>query len=598
MSALKKLLLLGVILSSLFGGGLVKAANTLKFTAPAAGSSYKTGESLIVSWTGEWMGVSQATVKLYKGGIASGFQSNWPPSTPVGERQNFGTVALASGSVSGALPELKANEEPSAFFFVALVFDSGGAFVSDNFSITGSAGPPPGGGTCGDNQCSGSETQASCPTDCTGTQPPPGGSKLPDPVAPGLGQPGDLDGDGLYEDVDGDGYFGVADCTVLAKYLPSDNTGVIADNKDAFNFNDGDAEVNFGDVQACLELLRKGGPPGSPVVVFEVKLTRTNTTGDVEAGLVKPADAYNCFLDWGDNSPKVGVDFNDTTTATHKYIQTGNYTVIFQCQITLEDTLERRAAIAVDGPADNGTPVTENPDELAEDKYYSVLFVPLNYTNQSQLDSDASRVKQMIQDKLLPISGLASAKVKLTINPQGYICDSLDDQRCHGGLSTIGSQSPIAGELDLVLGVCAADTCTAGKVMNGQYCVRVSTGAVAGIPTKVAIVDLLECALQKAQYTMSASTTVLHEIGHTLDLYHIAACDLPDNLTECRRDDSGYNGAVCNVKKAQWCRGANATDCNEADRETNLMSYCLKDRSHYGAAGTVHIKERLNQIME
>src|SRR3989338_9907183 len=109
MSALRIVIVSLVILGSLFGGGLVKAANTLKFTAPTSGATAKAGENFTANWTGEWTGVSQVTVKLYKGYITSGFKDAWPQTlgAPPAERFAFksGTaVALSSGTISDTLP--------------------------------------------------------------------------------------------------------------------------------------------------------------------------------------------------------------------------------------------------------------------------------------------------------------------------------------------------------------------------------------------------------------------------------------------------------------------------------------------------------------
>jgi uncharacterized membrane protein len=60
--------------------------------------------------------------------------------------------------------------------------------------------------------------------------------------------PGDLDGDGLYEDVNGDGELNIGDAQAL---FSNRDAPVVQDNIEAFDFN-GDGSVNAGDAQALF----------------------------------------------------------------------------------------------------------------------------------------------------------------------------------------------------------------------------------------------------------------------------------------------------------------------------------------------------------
>jgi hypothetical protein len=62
--------------------------------------------------------------------------------------------------------------------------------------------------------------------------------------------PGDLDGDGLYEDVNGDGDFDAGDAQSL---FANRDAAAVQNNVDAFDFN-GDGAVNVGDAQALFDL--------------------------------------------------------------------------------------------------------------------------------------------------------------------------------------------------------------------------------------------------------------------------------------------------------------------------------------------------------
>jgi PKD repeat protein len=75
------------------------------------------------------------------------------------------------------------------------------------------------------------------------------------PALPGQeNPPRDTDGDGLYEDVNGDGAFTIADVQVFFQHRDAD---VVQDNPEAFNFaGDEPADVSIGDVQALFELFQ------------------------------------------------------------------------------------------------------------------------------------------------------------------------------------------------------------------------------------------------------------------------------------------------------------------------------------------------------
>jgi outer membrane protein assembly factor BamB len=68
--------------------------------------------------------------------------------------------------------------------------------------------------------------------------------------------PRDLNGDGLYRDIDGSGEFTVGDVQLFFQYRDSD---VVQNNPAAFNFDDGDsAEVTVADVQALFQDFQNG----------------------------------------------------------------------------------------------------------------------------------------------------------------------------------------------------------------------------------------------------------------------------------------------------------------------------------------------------
>jgi hypothetical protein len=79
----------------------------------------------------------------------------------------------------------------------------------------------------------------------------------PLPPLPGLADPkppNDLDGDGLYEDTDGDGEFGIFDVQALFNNL---NTDAVQNHPEAYNFNDDDDPEGVGifDIQGLFDRL-------------------------------------------------------------------------------------------------------------------------------------------------------------------------------------------------------------------------------------------------------------------------------------------------------------------------------------------------------
>ncbi|PSP20636.1 hypothetical protein BRC61_07000 [Halobacteriales archaeon QH_10_65_19] len=75
------------------------------------------------------------------------------------------------------------------------------------------------------------------------------------PALPGEeNPPQDLDSDGLYEDVNGDGEFTIADVQLFFQHR---NADVVQDNPESFNF-DGEepADVSISDVQALFQLFQ------------------------------------------------------------------------------------------------------------------------------------------------------------------------------------------------------------------------------------------------------------------------------------------------------------------------------------------------------
>jgi len=68
------------------------------------------------------------------------------------------------------------------------------------------------------------------------------------PPIVGENPPSDLNGDGLYRDINGDGEFTVGDVQALFENL---DNGVVQDNAELFNFSGGDeSAVTLEDVQA------------------------------------------------------------------------------------------------------------------------------------------------------------------------------------------------------------------------------------------------------------------------------------------------------------------------------------------------------------
>jgi hypothetical protein len=80
----------------------------------------------------------------------------------------------------------------------------------------------------------------------------------PTPTLPGFANPvTDIDGDGLYEDVNGDGNFTIADVQVFFQNRDSD---VVQNNAELFNFDNNDPpDVTIRDVQALFQLFQEQG---------------------------------------------------------------------------------------------------------------------------------------------------------------------------------------------------------------------------------------------------------------------------------------------------------------------------------------------------
>jgi hypothetical protein len=80
----------------------------------------------------------------------------------------------------------------------------------------------------------------------------------PTPTLPGFTNPAtDVDGDGLYEDVNGDGEFTIADVQAFFEHRNSD---VVQNNAALFNFDDNDPpDVTIRDVQALFQLFQEQG---------------------------------------------------------------------------------------------------------------------------------------------------------------------------------------------------------------------------------------------------------------------------------------------------------------------------------------------------
>ncbi len=84
-----------------------------------------------------------------------------------------------------------------------------------------------------------------------------GGDPSGPPPIVGNDPPQDLDGDGLYEDIDGNGELTVGDVQVLFENRKSE---IVQNNAASFNFADNNPpDVTVGDVQALFRLFREQG---------------------------------------------------------------------------------------------------------------------------------------------------------------------------------------------------------------------------------------------------------------------------------------------------------------------------------------------------
>ncbi|MFC6836476.1 malectin domain-containing carbohydrate-binding protein [Halomarina ordinaria] len=88
---------------------------------------------------------------------------------------------------------------------------------------------------------------------------PDGASDGPAPIGDFENPPGDLDGDGLYEDVNGNGEFTIVDVQALFANFDDD---AVQDDPDAFDFS-GNGGVSIVDVQALFAEFQDGGADGS-----------------------------------------------------------------------------------------------------------------------------------------------------------------------------------------------------------------------------------------------------------------------------------------------------------------------------------------------
>ena len=83
----------------------------------------------------------------------------------------------------------------------------------------------------------------------------------PPPLPDQDNAPQDLDGDGLYEDVNGDDQFSIADVQIFFQNRDSD---AVQNNPEAFNFDETDPpEVSIGDVQALFQLFQGQNASGN-----------------------------------------------------------------------------------------------------------------------------------------------------------------------------------------------------------------------------------------------------------------------------------------------------------------------------------------------
>lgn len=120
-----------------------------------------------------------------------------------------------------------------------------------------------------------------------GSAPTPPATAGPSPIPPLSSPPQDLDGDGLYEDVNGDGQLNSDDAALL---LSNVNTPSVQLDKDFFDFNQ-DGQLNNDDVSVLLALSSRGSAPpptdeAKTATVLSLQDVRANLSDTIAVNLV------------------------------------------------------------------------------------------------------------------------------------------------------------------------------------------------------------------------------------------------------------------------------------------------------------------------
>lgn len=429
----------------------------------------------------------------------------------------------------------------------------------------------------------------------TQCQIPAGSTTQPPAVAQSMRPSKDLDGDGIYEDVNGNGVFNAADCQLLAQGIGTNQ--VMNDNVAAFNF-DGEGNLTFADVTRCYAMVAqaKSGGAGSvpvgpssksnPGVGMTLKRL-ANPVGAVEASLQEAPDNSSCTINWGDGADKQSVSpAAGVHTLKHAYTQSGNYTVTYSCAAAGGPTYTRSVGISVDV-----TSAPSRPDTPARGSQgtYTVLIVPFNYTSDSAITNDANRVVAALEQDS-PIAGESLRVNSVIAGELSLKCAPTGDKRiCYKQLARLWGSAPDAGYINLTVGMCAPGTCFSGlgKDSRGQCHMdgTAEVGITYNVGGRITIADMFSC-VDSAGYIIGGTNTLLHEVGHAWGLSHISGCGYPENLCA--------NGASkCNQTARSFCISPNASDCTAADHEHNYMGYCVHDLNTYGSAGTHYIKSQL-----